>query len=258
MEAQEAQEIMNKNGWMLFNSIVSDHMIESLRHDLEEACQITRKIQLENGIDEQTEGTAAHVICFKRSFLDFLSQGVLHEVLTGFFEGAYILNTYGGVKNLKNKVSYAGNIHRDIRSYSGEVPLMVNMLVMLDDFTPENGATYLLSGSHLSSEKPTDEQFFAKAERAIGKKGDIILFNANLWHAAGVNNTDEERRALTLLFTKPFMKQQLDYPRFFGEEFGNTLSDYSKQVLGYNSRVPSNLNEWYQPKEKRFYKSNQG
>jgi hypothetical protein len=27
--------------------------------------------------------------------------------------------------------------------------------------------------------------------------------------------------------------------------------------LGYHSRVPASLDEWYQPEDKRFYKKNQ-
>jgi ectoine hydroxylase-related dioxygenase (phytanoyl-CoA dioxygenase family) len=30
-----------------------------------------------------------------------------------------------------------------------------------------------------------------------------------------------------------------------------------QQLLGYHSRVPASLDEWYQPEDKRFYKKNQ-
>jgi hypothetical protein len=29
-------------------------------------------------------------------------------------------------------------------------------------------------------------------------------------------------------------------------------------VLGYNARVPATLDEWYQPPERRMYRSDQG
>mgnify|MGYP001617722254 CR=1 FL=1 len=40
---------------------------------------------------------------------------------------------------------------------------IVGVLLALDDFTDENGATYYLPGSHKSLEVPTEEEFFAKA-----------------------------------------------------------------------------------------------
>lgn len=134
---------------------------------------------------------------------------------------------------------------------------MVNVLVMLDDFTAENGATFLLPCSHMREDKPSDQEFYRDALQTTGSQGDVVIFNSNVWHAAGINRSQKERRALTLTFTKPFMKQQLDYPRAFGYDRMREFGEEVRQMLGYNSRVPENLDEWYQPMENRFYKKNQ-
>ncbi|MFN5993306.1 MAG: phytanoyl-CoA dioxygenase, partial [Betaproteobacteria bacterium] len=86
----------------------------------------------------------------------------------------------------------------------------------------------------------------------------ILFFDSNLWHAGGDNNTDKPRRSVTPMFCKPFIKPQFDYPRALGYDKGDSFSAYLKQVLGYNSRIPSTLDEWYQPPEHRMYKSDQG
>lgn len=258
MDIKLFREKVQHDGWVLFESVIDDDFLELLRVDLEQSYKMCREIQIKNGLADTTDGTVHHIICLKNTFLTFLEKGYLHDYLTEYFDGPYILNSFGGVKNLKDNLSYVGNIHRDIRTFSGELNLMINMLVMLDDFTVENGATFLMPGSHRCPQKPEESDFYSNAVRAVGKKGSIVLFNSNLWHAAGINKTDLERRALTLSFTKPFIKQQLDYPRFFGNEPGNQLSESMKQILGYNARIPSNLDEWYQPPEKRFYKRNQG
>jgi len=155
-------------------------------------------------------------------------------------------------------VAYVGSIHRDLRTFSGDLRLMAQLLVMIDEFTEENGATYLLGGSHRLLEKPSDEVFFKGAARAVGPAGSIVMFNSNLWHAAGINRSDRPRRALTLAFTRPFMKQQLDYPRALGYARREALSPTLRQLLGYNARVPASLDEWYQPPDKRLYKREQG
>ena len=178
--------------------------------------------------------------------------------LEQFFQGPYILNTYGGVLNLPNDVSYVGGVHRDLRTFSGDVHLMVQLLVMLDDFTEDNGATYLLNGSHRLREKPSDEVFFRDAVRAVGPAGSVVMFNSNLWHAAGINRSSRPRRALTIVFTRPFVKQQLDYPRALGYDRADSFSPTLRQLLGYNARVPASLEEWYQPPERRMYKRDQG
>ena len=99
-----------------------------------------------------------------------------------------------------------------------------------------------------------DLRYLLAAHRA----GSIVVFDSNLWHAAGENKTERPRRALTLAFTRPFVKQQLDYPRALGVERAATLSPELRQLLGYNARVPASLDEWYQPPERRMYRRDQG
>lgn len=53
------------------------------------------------------------------------------------------------------------------------------------------------------------------------------------------------------------MKQLLDYPRAIGYDKIDQFNPKLQQLLGYHSRVPASLNEWYQPEDKRFYKKNQ-
>ena len=252
---------LKDKGYTLIPSYFDDSFCDKINQSLEKSYELCRKIQIENGVDEITDGTVHHLLATnEKVFFDLLEEITKKEIynfIKSFFGGNFILNSYGGVKNLKSKPSYVANIHRDIRFFSGDFPLMLNMLIMLDDFTLENGATYLLPESHLSDENPNYDLFYEKAERAVGKRGDLLFFNSNLWHAAGINTSDMDRRAITITFTKPFMKQQLDYPRAVGYDRLETMSDDFKQILGYFSRTPYNLKEWYQKPENRFYRPDQ-
>jgi len=256
--AVEGVERLRRDGWALVERVVGSDLLDRLRADLEAAYAAQRAIQIRNGVGDGTDGTVHHLPIAGGSFLEFLDRRYCGELLDAFFGGPSILNTFGGVLNQPDDLSYVGRIHRDLRSFSGNLPLMAQLLVMLDDFTEENGATYLLSGSHRMPERPGDDLFFRDAIRAVAPAGSIVVFNSNLWHAAGPNRSRGPRRALTLAFTKPFMKPQLDYPRALGYERGASMSPELRQVLGYNARVPASLDEWYQPPERRFYQKNQG
>jgi hypothetical protein len=247
-----------RDGWALLPSHLPGGLTRRLAAQLDEAYGEYRALQLRNGMGEGTDGTLHHLPCAGGVFLELLEADHGQAVLQSFFDGPYILNTYGGVLNLPNDASYVARVHRDQRTFSGDLHLMAQILIMLDDFTEANGATYLLTGSHRSAERPPDELFFLDAVRAVGAAGSILMFDSNLWHAAGINRTDRPRRALTLAFTRPFMKQQLDYPRALGYDRGETFSPALRQLLGYNARVPVSLDEWYQPPDKRLYKREQG
>jgi ectoine hydroxylase-related dioxygenase (phytanoyl-CoA dioxygenase family) len=134
---------------------------------------------------------------------------------------------------------------------------MVNALVMLDDFTLANGATHILSHSQNLQQQPTDEHFYAQASRATGERGSVLLFDSRMWHATGRNTTDAPRRALTLTFTSPFFKPQLDYARLFGYSNLDRCNAWMRQVLGFNARVPESLDEFYVPVQQRFYQRGQ-
>lgn len=256
---QTEHDHLAKKGWVLIPGLLNDQKLrERLQDDLQEAYKTCRSIQVKNGIAENTDGTVHHLVGQADSFTELLTAVPFSQFLRTYFGGNFILNSYGGVISMKNKAAYVTNVHRDIRTFSDKIPMMANALIMLDDVTLEKGATYLLSGSHLKDERPDNETFFANADRAPGKAGTVLFFNSNLWHAAGINQTDLPRRVLTLTFTLPFLKQQLDYPRAMGYELADTLDPDLKQILGYNARVPSNLDEWYQPPAKRMYQPGQG
>lgn len=252
---------LTEKGFTIIPAFFNTECMEIAARAIDDSYESCRSIQIKNNIDAVTDGTVHHLLTSNSplyiELLQLLCDSPKYEFIKKYFNGNCIVNSYGGVINLKSKPSYVANIHRDIRFFSGDFPLMLNMLIMIDDFTLENGATYLLAKSHLYDSKPSVDDFYKNSDRAVGKKGDILFFNSNLWHAAGINNTDIERRAITITFTKPFMKQQLDYSRAIGYDEIVKLPEEIQQLLGYFSRIPSNLEEWYQKPENRFYRPGQ-
>ncbi|MET0385504.1 MAG: phytanoyl-CoA dioxygenase family protein [Polyangiales bacterium] len=249
---------LHERGWVIGRSQLVPALLVQLRAAMETAYRVCREVQVRNGIAEGTDGTVHHLPAIHDAFLSLLDPLPERALLQAFFGGPFILNSFGGVLNRQGAGSYVGRVHRDLRFFSAGQPMMLNMLVLLDDFTAQNGATYLLTGSHRSDAKPDDQAFVAGAERLLAQAGSVAVFDSNLWHAAGVNQTTADRRALTLTFTRPFLKPQLDYARQFGYDAAARFSPDVQQLLGYNSRVPASLDEWYQPPERRFYKPGQG
>lgn len=258
MNIAEFDSKMSECGWVIVNDAVSPSLVSRMRDDIEIAYLRCRAIQIKNNIPENNDYTVHHLVGHEESFFEYLETCPVSQYIERYFKGPYILNSFGGAINTAGSASYAHNIHRDIRSYSENLPLVLNTLVMLDDFTEENGATWLLSGSHKHEEKPGQDYFDAHSEQALGKAGSVLIFNSNVWHAGGHNRSQDVRRSLTPMYSKPFMKQQLDYPRAIGYSKADSLSSNMRQILGYNSRTPMCLDEWYQPPEDRMYKRGQG
>ena len=80
---------------------------------------------------------------------------------------------------------------------------MVGFIVMVDDFTNENGATRFIAGSHLWPNHPTeipadDHQQAA----ACGPAGSMIVYNGSMWHGHGANVTSRARRSIQGAFIR--------------------------------------------------------
>lgn len=255
---KDFREAIDAYGWVIYEKAIPQKMISKITSEFDSAYEKRRQVQIKNGIEENMAGTLHHLLERDNFSLPLLENMYCNRELRDFLGGNYILNGINGVINSKSDNSYVNNIHRDVRTFSVEQNFMIQMIIPLDDFTLSNGATCFLSGSHKIDQAPDEEHFRLYAEQAVAKKGSIILFNSNLWHAAGINYTRRPRRALTLGFTKPYVKQQFDYPRFLGYEFGSTLNNSLRQIIGYNARVPASLEEYYVPREQRMYQADQG
>lgn len=259
-EIQGCGADMEGRGWTIISSFFDETTLTEICNALGPSLELRNAIRRRNGVIDNTDGTLHHLLADAPCYVDLLGKFThIDCILTSFFSGKYILNSYGGVINNAGSHAYVHMVHRDIRFSSPTKRFMINALVMLDDFTLENGATHLLSSSQNILDKPDDAYFFEHADRAIGRRGSLLLFDSRLWHATGKNSTAAPRRALTLTFTSPFFKQQLDYPRLYKNVWTALPVDdpWLMQTIGFNSRVPESLDQFYLPVDQRFYKRGQ-
>ena len=260
MTPQNSKELKEK-GYTIIRNVVSEEWLNVLKNAVDKAFIEHRNTQIKNNNDIHTDGVALHVLLSNPIFIQFLEYlqklGFFESLQQNYFNSKCIINSFSALNNLPNQPNFSAVVHRDLRFYSGDFNVMINCLLMVDDFSIDNGGTYLLPYSHLEERKPTDKEFFDNAIQAVGNKGDILLFNANVWHSSAPNKTQDDRRAIPITVSKSFMKQLLDYPRAIGYDKIDSFTYEMQQLLGYHSRVPASLDEWYQPEDKRFYKKHQ-
>ena len=79
---------------------------------------------------------------------------------------------------------------------ASHAPLRTSLGVMLalTDFTKDNGATRVVLGSHRACTLAESE--VSDAVSVEIKRGDLLIWDANLWHGGGANQTDTRRIGL--------------------------------------------------------------
>jgi len=88
----------------------------------------------------------------------------------------------------------------------------VSVLIFLDPFGPDNGATRIVSGSHRDAGLEL-EPLSAEGKSVVvrGQAGDMLVFDANLLHGGTLNPSGGPRRSL--LATYAALDQRSDYDR---------------------------------------------
>jgi hypothetical protein len=258
MSVDEFGHIIRDKGWVVFPSTLTGQFVQELRRDCLKWIDICQDIQIRSGVNNHGDGTAHHCLGANDSIDRYIDMHLFHPYISHYFdEQPYICHSLTPIGGFPGLTTYVHKLHRDVRTFIPDYPLKLNMLVMCDDFTQDNG-TLVLSGSHTRDERPDDEEFEKHHERIVAPAGSVLLFNSLLWHQGASISGDKARVALTVGYSRAWVKPHMDYARMLGEEYGTTLSSLTRQVLGYNARVPVSLDEWYQPLEHRLYNANQG
>ena len=87
--------------------------------------------------------------------------------------------------------------------------LALQIVTLLTDFTPENGSTAIVPGSHINPRHPENvDEFFKHSIQLTAKAGDVIMFAGPIQHCAMGNNTKEIRcgilQHMVPLYVTPF------------------------------------------------------
>src|SRR5258708_5505573 len=102
------------------------------------------------------------------------------------------------------------------------IPITINAIWALSDFTGDNGATRFVPGSHKYDRSPEYGRQYA-AVTATMPAGSVMLFDSALWHGGGPNTSDHRRFAFSCAYCWGWMRQQgnlqLGIPRGTAPQF---------------------------------------
>jgi len=171
-----------------------------------------------------------------------------HPAVTKLLDGLLIEGSYKNsepyyLNNNSARFPLKGNLgqqlHSDSRLPGINYCIVANVLWVLDDFTPENGATRVVPGSHKFMSFAEDGKCYDEEILISAKKGSAIIFNANLWHGGGPNFNGNRRWALALGYARWFIKPAFDYIKNTPKEIYDQLTSEQKSLLGFDLIAPT-------------------
>ncbi len=189
-------------------------------------------------------------LAFDEKFVELAMNQRVMELVERNIRNKFVLNQQNGIINPPKQVYTQGMWHRDLpyQHFVSSRPLAVSALYCVDDFTAENGATFVLPASHGWEKCPSDSFMESKAQQITAPAGAFIVFNSMLFHRGGANRTSSRRRAVNHVYTCAFIKQQIDIPCALGDQ--PIRSEEAAELLGYRYKIPRTVADYLEVRRK--------
>jgi ectoine hydroxylase-related dioxygenase (phytanoyl-CoA dioxygenase family) len=228
--------------------------------------RVQRQIQDEVGKERLERagelGVLRLMLRFDPVFFEFMVIPEVLAVVDATVSEAAILHVQNGLllPSLEGGAPdiFQTRFHRDFPRILNGYLMSINTFFAIDEFTGTNGATFFVPGTHQKEGRPADWYLEEHAVSAECPAGSMLVFDSTIWHAAGDNASGKDRLALNQQFTRSYVKPQVDYVRALGDGVVEAQRDRTQQLLGWYTRVVTSLDEFYQPSERRVYRSGQG
>ncbi len=167
-------------------------------------------------------------------FLDLAKLPLVQEVLRELIPGRVVLNQQNLVRSPGSSGSYSqAKYHRDLpyQHFVASRPLAINVLVCLDDFVSDNGATSVLPASHKEELFPSANYIDRHAIIATAPRGSLLILHGMTYHSGRQNVTDRDRIAVNHVYSSPLLKPQLDHQALVTSDALATMDEFDMDLL---------------------------
>ncbi|HMC80605.1 MAG TPA: phytanoyl-CoA dioxygenase family protein [Acidimicrobiia bacterium] len=237
-DQDRARADLATHGYCLIEGALAPDRVAAIRNRLDELCQS----EIADGTDYVYEGGS------NQRVWNLLNKGGVFEELAqeplvlGLVE--HLLDFGFLLSNIDANAAGPGGspmfLHADqsfVPPPWPPYPLVANAMWMIDDFTPDNGATRIVPGSHLLGRGPdygTGEAVTAETVPVCAPAGTAMVFEGRLWHQTGANTTADQRRfGILAYYCRPFMRQQENFFVSLRPDVLERATPRLRQLLGW-------------------------
>ena len=252
---------LRKNGYAVFPHAFDRDSCEELKSACYEARdKFRQEVSLEQTKRAKEEGVIRCPMKYSRVFYKLMENPHIRQIVDeemGKFSILHLQNAFILPPDNSGEI-FQTTFHKDFPRYLSGFRASLNVFVAVTDFNSDNGALRVVPGSHQSPETRGSAYLERHSVPVHCPAGSLIVFDSTLYHAAGQNRTRTDRIGINHQFTPHWIKPQIDYVRALGEETVLGCTPEVQRLLGWHSRVPSSLSEYYRPESERVYRGGQG
>lgn len=232
-----------QEGWLALPGLMSPELLERLRRRVdelfeEEGPNAGSEFKLEPGARR-----LANLVNKGRVFEEVILTPAVLECMTQVLGPRFKLSSLN-VRSAEPGDELGQPLHADSGAIADERGYWVaNSVWMLDDFTPENGATRFVPGSHRWGRLPHPDFYERHPEEQLltGKAGTVVVMNAHMWHGGTPNRSAAPRRAMHVYYTRWDKPQQQYQKGLLDARVQARLSGAAREILALDDKLNDEL-----------------
>ena len=232
-------EEIQLQGYAVIPDILSEEELKIIRSKIDEIYEIQiKEVGDEKLLEKINDSNNARCpLVYDEIFLTHVAankkvldvvKGILGEYFTLMLQNA-VIN-----KPVTEKKANAWAYHRDLnyQHFTSSRPLSISALFCIDNFSEVTGGTYVLPYTQKFEKCPSVE-YIQQHEMVINANaGSVIIFDSMMFHRAGLNSSENVRRAINNMYTVPFIKQQISFPAALKGKYKE--DPFYNRFLGYD------------------------
>lgn len=248
------------SGFTVLRSQADEPLLKALRSSADQALAHAETIAQSGGKLEHTSTNAYYkatrcLYCWgdaPMQWLEHETTRALAEVLLGPYS-LWDMSVLSALPIPPGANKTTTSWHRDFYGmlHGTAIPGYLWFFLCLDDVTPENGATWIVPGSHHRSTAPEpkingawtgdDLSAFPSRMQLCGKAGDVLVLNPATLHASGRNVTSKPRRLINVGLCSEHVAPLFDHWTIAGTAIQERASPELRKVLGAGRKPPAEL-----------------
>lgn len=250
--AAKILEIFREDGGVIIEGFFTPQQVANLNYDVDPHLAEVKVGTNHNGdwikdFHGKNTRRLTNLPTLSRTFREeVLNHDFIHELCESIFRvqsGDYWMSTAQVIEiGPKSKPQ---ELHRDTVEFPGLSKLgcamdeiQISFFTSLTEFTAENGATRVISGSHLwpnYEELGTEEMAVA----AVMQPGDVLFFTGRLVHGGGENYTSNVwRRGISIVFQASYLTPEECYPLMIPRTIVESMTPLAQKMVAWRSQYP--------------------
>jgi len=242
----ERVEEIHATGFTLPDSGLSIDQLQAIRTSLDVLCERqASEAGGEEGLDRCNDRDVIRCpLIYDKAFLELAAHPVLTELARRLLGGNILLLQQNGVVNRPGRKHHQLRWHRDLnyQHWVATQPFAISALLCVDPFTFETGATYFLPHSQMHEKFPSDTFVRRHQQVMEAAPGTFLVFDAMVFHRAGINVSNQPRRAVNHMIGRPFMAQQINIPGLLDPCYAQDA--FLSKYLGYRWAPAPSVLDW--------------